>query len=265
MSFPTFKNTPQFQRSNNGAANYYSADGVDAGYRNTSGNPFTQPSVQEPANVMTYEGTIQKGAVSFGLLLLAAAVGWFIPALALPAILVGLVLGLVIAFKRITNPAATLVYAGLQGLVVGGISSILESVFPGVVSQAVLATLAVFAVVLFFFSRGVFRTSPLLNKIFVIAGVSYLLFGLINLGLMLTGVSDSMFGLYGDLGVFGIAIGILGTLMASYSLVMDFEFVGNGVANKLESRWEWLAVFSLVGTLVWLYLEILRLVALFRQ
>jgi uncharacterized YccA/Bax inhibitor family protein len=259
MSFPTFKNTPQFQQGGN--QHYYNSNGQLTNPGIQQGNPFQQVA----SNTMSFEGTIRRGAIAFGVLLIAALAGWAVPALAIPGALGALVLGLVVGFKRISNPGATIAYSALQGLAVGGISVILESRFPGVVSQAVIATLCVFAVILFFFSKGVFRTTPLLNKIFVIAGVSYLLFSLVNLGLVLTGVSRSMFGVYGDLGVFGIVIGILGTLLASYSLVRDFEFVTNGVNNQIESRWEWLAVFSLIGTLVWLYIEILRLISLFRQ
>jgi uncharacterized YccA/Bax inhibitor family protein len=248
LSFPTFKNTPQFQQG--GGRSYYAPN---------------VPEQQNATGVMSYEGTIRRGLGSFALLLVTAAAGWFVPGLAIPAVLAGLVLGLVIAFKRISNPVATLSYTALQGLVVGGFSSILEAIYPGVVSQAVLATLCVFATILFFFSNGTFRTTPRLNKIFMVAGVSYLIFSLANLGLVMFGVSDSMFGLYGDLGIFGIAIGILGTLLAAYSLVIDFEFVKNGVDNQIDSKWEWLAVFSLIGTLVWLYIEILRLISLFRS
>lgn len=254
MAFPTFKNTPEFQN----APNYYGQQNHFLSQQQFTPNGSVQQS-------MTYEGTIRRSAIGFGVLLAAAALGWFIPLLALPAMLAGLVLGLVISFKRVTNAGATLSYAGLQGLVVGGVSSLLEGVFPGVVSQAVLATLCVFGVVLFFTAQGVFRTTPLLNKIFIVAGVSYLLFGLVNLVLMVTNVTPSMFGLYSDLGGWGIAIGVLGTLLASYSLIHDFEFVKNGVNNNVEARFEWLAVFSLIATLVWLYLEILRLLSLFRQ
>jgi uncharacterized YccA/Bax inhibitor family protein len=260
MAFPSFNNTREFQPSQR---SYYSPG--------NGNNPFNHPvqnqqQVAAPTNVMTYEGTVRRGAIAFGILLAAAAVGWFFPILALPAALAGLVLGLVISFSRNnTSAAATLAYSALQGIVVGGISAILEARYPGVVSQAVIATFCVFAVVMFFFSKGVFRTTPLLNKIFIIAGVSYLLFGVVNVILMVTGVSQGMFGLYSDLGGWGIVIGVLGTLMASYSLVMDFEFVKNGVNNQVEARWEWRAVFGLVATLVWLYLEIIRLLSIFRQ
>jgi uncharacterized YccA/Bax inhibitor family protein len=259
MAFPSFNNTREFQPSQRS----YHTPG-------NGNNPFNYPvqnqQVAATTNVMTYEGTVRRGAIAFGILLVAAAVGWFFPILALPAALAGLVLGLVISFSRNnTSAAATLAYSALQGIVVGGISALLEARYPGVVSQAVIATFCVFAVVMFFFSKGVFRTTPLLNKIFIIAGVSYLLFGVVNVILMVTGVSQGMFGLYSDLGGWGIVIGVLGTLMASYSLVMDFEFVKNGVNNQVEARWEWRAVFGLVATLVWLYLEIIRLLSIFRQ
>jgi uncharacterized YccA/Bax inhibitor family protein len=241
MAFPTFTNTPAFQ----------------SGRRTVLEAPSGE--------AMSYEGTIQRTVMSFAVLLAGAAVGWFVPGLALPAVLIGLVLGLVIAFKRISSAPATLTYSGVEGVVVGAVSAILESIYPGVASQAVLATLVVFGVILFFFSRGTLRTTPRLNKIFVVAAISYALFSLVNLGLMLTGVTSGMFGLQSDMGVFGIVIGILATLLASYSLVIDFEFVKNGVDNRADSKLEWLAAFSLIGTIVWLYLELIRLFSMFRS
>lgn len=250
MSFPTLRNTPQFNRPNTQYAP------PPAEYQNSPvGSGAT----------MTYEGTLTRAAIGFVILLVAAAVAWFAPVLVIPGLIVGLVLGLVIAFKRITNPAAILSYAAAEGLVVGGLSSLMETLYSGIASQAVLATLVVFAVVMFLYRVNIFRATPRMNKIFIIAAISYGLFGLINLGLMLTGVTTGMFGMYSDLGFWGIAIGILGVLLASYSLVLDFTYIENGVNNRADSKWEWFAAFSLIGTLVWLYVEILRLLALSRN
>lgn len=255
MSFPTLRNTPQF---NSSSPQYYSPSGINvpAGYQN-------QPTVTSAA--MTYEGTLTRAAIGFVVLLAAAGIAWFVPVLVIPGLIVGLVLGLVIAFKRITNPAAVLSYAAAEGLVVGGLSGLMERIYPGIASQAVLATLVVFAVVMFLYRVNIFRATPRMTKIFIIASISYALFGLINLALMLTGVTTGMFGMYSDLGFWGIAIGVLGVLLASYSLVLDFTYIDNGVNNKAEAKWEWFAAFSLIGTLVWLYVEVLRLLALFRN
>lgn len=257
MAFPALSNNDAFQPHQS--------------YNNQNSNPYgvayqnNQQPTPSQTNVMTYESTIRKTGIGFLILLAAAGIGWFFPILALPAVLAGLVLGLIISFKRVTNPGLVLTYSGLQGLAIGGISGVFETIYPGIVSQAVLATLSVFAVMLVGFRFRIFRTSPIMNKIFMIAGFSYLLFGLINLVLMLTNVTPGMFGLYSDLGGWGIAIGILGVLLASYSLVMDFTFIENGVNNQAPTRYEWTAVFGLIATLVWLYLEILRLLALFRN
>lgn len=246
MSFPALKKAAGFQ------SNYNS--GLQQNY-----------TANANSGVMTLQGTITRSLISFGVMLVGAGIGWAVPILMLPGLIVGLVLGLVIAFKQIANPAATLSYSLSQGLVVGGISVFLEGLYPGVVTQAILATFVVFAVIMFFFSRGTFRATPLMNKIFMVAGVSYLLFGLVNLGLMLTGATTGMFGMYSSLGGWGIAIGVLGTLLASYSLIIDFTYVQNAVTNGVASKWEWFAAFSLIGTLVWLYIEILRLLSLFRN
>lgn len=244
MSFPTFRNTEQFQ--NNPQSHLYTGQ-------------------NNPVVPMSLEGTLAKTAFSFGVLLLGAIAGWVVPVLMLPALLAGFILGLVIAIKRIKNPVATLSYSALQGIVVGGISGFLETLYPGIVLQAVGATLSVFAVVLVLYRLNIYRQTPLMNKIFIAASLGYLLFGLVNLGLMIFNVTPGMFGLYSDLGPWGILIGILGAALASYSLVMDFTFVENGIHNRIESKWEWLAAFSLIGTIVWLYVEILRIIALFRN
>ncbi len=248
MTLPTLKNNSAFKERQYNPYREGIVPGAGAGYK-----------------TMSFEGVTQKTGLSFLVLLAAGAVGWLFPMLALPAVLVAFVLALYISFKNVSKPWATLVYSGLQGVAVGGISGMMERIYPGIVSQAVLATLAVFVVVLVLFRMKIFRTTPKLNKIFLVALLGYSLFGLINLGLMLFNVTPGMFGLYSDLGGWGIAIGILGTLLASYSLVMDFEYIENGVNNGTDEQQEWIATFSLVATLVWLYVEILRILALFRQ
>jgi uncharacterized YccA/Bax inhibitor family protein len=246
MTTPVFKNTDAFQPE----------------YRGNFGVQTSEP--------MTYEGTAVKTVISFVTLLAGAAVGvFFMPVLEFPVLIglvvVGLALGLFISFKQVTNPAAILAYSGVQGVLLGAISAALEVVYPGIVSQAVLATLSVFTVVMFLSHTKIFRTSPKLNKIFYVATIGYILFSLVNVGLMLTGISDGAFGLRSDLGFWGIAIGVLGALLASYSLVMDYEFIENGVRNHAEKRMEWLGAFGIIVSLVWLYIEILRLLALARR
>lgn len=211
---------------------------------------------------MTVEDTLAKTALAFVVLLAGAAVGWFVPQLMLPAVLVALVLGIVNAFKKVPSPALILGYAATQGIAVGAISGIFENVYEGAVVQALLATVIVIGVTLALFMNGKIRTSPKLNKIFFIGMISYAVFSLVNLGLGLFGVGGG-FGL--RTGFIGIVIGLIAIALATYSLVMDFEFIQQGVRNRAPRIYGWTGAYGILVTVVWMYLEILRLVAIFRS
>ncbi|PPH77844.1 MULTISPECIES: Bax inhibitor-1/YccA family protein [unclassified Rathayibacter] len=211
---------------------------------------------------MTVEDTLAKTALAFVVLLAGAAVGWFVPDLMLPAVLVALVLGIVNAFKKQPSPALILGYAATQGIAVGAISKFFEGAYAGAVVQALMATVIVIGVTLALFMNGTIRTSPKLNKIFFIGMISYAVFSLVNLGLGLFGVGGG-FGL--RTGFIGIVIGLIAVALATYSLVMDFEFIQQGVRNRLPRIYGWTGAYGILVTVVWMYLEILRLVAIFRE
>lgn len=235
---------------------------------NFSETPRGLYPVTEDQKRMTVEGTVAKTALTLLVVIGAAVLGWFNPVLMLPAVIGGLVIGLVLSFKREPSAPLTIFYGLLQGIALGGISGFLESRFPGVVMQTVLATFSVFTVVLVLFANNKLRTSPFMTKFFLAAMLGYFLFGVINLGLMLTGAIDGMFGVYSATvwGIpIGIPLGILATLLACYSLIMDFEFVRHGADNGIPEKYEWKATFGLVATIVWLYVELLRLISIFRN
>ncbi|MBK0419717.1 Bax inhibitor-1/YccA family protein [Leucobacter sp. CSA1] len=225
------------------------------------------PAIAPSDKPMTYENTISKTVMLFLIVLATGAVGWFMPLLALPAAIAGLVLGLVNAFKKEPSVPLIVLYAAVQGVFLGGISGIFEGRWPGIVSQAVIGTLAVFGVTLLLFRSGKVRTSPKMTKIFMIAMVGYLAFSVVNVVLMLTGVNSDPWGMRGAT-VFGIPLGLvigaLAVLLAAYSLVMDFEMIQNGVRNRVPEKWAWSAAFGLMVTLIWLYVEILRILAILR-
>lgn len=227
-----------------------------------------QPPVVTPSErPMTYENTISKTVALFLVVLAFGAVGWFVPTLALPGAIVGLVLGLVNSFKKEPSVPLIIAYAAAEGLFLGGISGIFEAQWAGIVSQAVIGTLAVFAVTLLLFRSGKVRTSPKMTKIFLVAMVGYLVFSVLNVVLMLTGVNDDPWGMRGATlwGIpLGVLIGGLAVLLAAYSLVMDFELIQNGVQNRVPEKWAWSAAFGLMVTLIWLYVEILRILAILR-
>ncbi|WP_022882612.1 Bax inhibitor-1/YccA family protein [Gryllotalpicola ginsengisoli] len=219
---------------------------------------------------MTYEDTVLKTVALFAVLLAAGAVSWFFPVLALPGAIVGLVLGLVNSFKRTPSAPLIIAYAAAEGLFLGGVSSIFEQFWGGVVVQAVVATLAVFGVMLALFASGKVRASGRVTKIFLVAMIGYLVYSLVNVGLMMFGgvSSDLAFGLNSMtfMGVpIGLIVGILAVLMGAYSLVLDFEFIKNGVQRRVDRRYGWQGAFGLMVTIVWLYVEFLRLFAILQR
>jgi uncharacterized YccA/Bax inhibitor family protein len=165
----------------------------------------------------------------------------------------GLILSLVNIFKKQPSAIAVLAYAAFEGLFLGGLSGTMEFFYPGIALQAVVGTLAVAGTVLVLFRIGVLRTSPRLTKIFMVAMIAYLLFGLVNIGyLLLTGTSLRE-------GVLGLVIGGLAVVMASYSLVMDFEDVQHSAEAGVPRKYAWRLGFGIAVTMVWLYVEVLRI------
>ncbi|MCU1403991.1 MAG: hypothetical protein JWQ43_294 [Glaciihabitans sp.] len=231
------------------------------------GRPAAGPSETDR---MSYEDVIRKTLAVLAVVLVTGAVGYFIPILALPAALVGFVLALVNIFKRVPSPGLIFAYGAAEGLFLGGISGILESQLPGIIGQALLGTGLVIGVTLALFANGKIRASARATKIFMIAGISYALFSLVNLGLQLTGVSQDPWGLMTGIEVpflgipLGLVIGPLVILMAAYSLVLDFTAIQEGVRNGAARNLGWKAAFGLVLTIVWLYIEILRFLAILR-
>lgn len=240
---------------------------------------------------MTVEDTVAKTLGLFAVLLVTAVVGWvwtlggaFSPTdivsesqvTILPWIvgmLGGFVLAMVVSFtsRKKVRPALIFAYAAFEGLFVGGISAYFELRWPGIVIQAAIATFAVVGVVLALFASGKVRASARANKIFMVAILGYLVFGLVNLVLMWTGVTQGTFGLYSQpltiMGIdipIGLIIGVFVVLLASYSLVQDFDLIQRGVRNGAPREFGWIGGFGIMVTVVWLYIEILRIIAIVR-
>ena len=209
---------------------------------------------------MTMDDVVVKTGIMFAVLVAAAGVNWFLasPLLTLGGVIVGLVLALVISFKQSTNPALMLGYAAAEGLFIGGISQAFETQWPGIVPQAVIGTLSVFLIALWAYKSGRVRATPKFQRTVMIAMGGYLVFSLINLGLVLfTGTNLRA-------GWLGIGIGLFAITLAAAMLILDFDFAEQGVKNGLPERFAWLAAFGLVVTLVWLYIEMLRLISILR-
>ena len=235
---------------------------------------------------MTVEDTVWKTAGLFGILLVFAAIGWFftLGGAAVPrtptavaiwpwavGALGGFVLAMIVSFtsRKKVRPALIFAYAAFEGLFIGGISAFFEVLWPGIVLQATLATAAVVAVTLALFASGKVRASAKMTKIVMIAMLGYLLFSLLNVVLMVFNVlpANQMFGLYSAkvAGIpLGLIIGVLVVFLAAYSLVMDFDQIQQGVRNGAPRQYGWLGGFGIMVTVVWLYVEILRMIAIAR-
>ena len=212
---------------------------------------------------LTYDDVIVKTGGLLALLVVVGAATWVVaPQLWVVGLVVGLVLGLVNAFKKNPSPVLITLYAAAEGVFLGGISAIYESFYDGIVPQAVLATLSVFAVSLFLFRSGKVRVTPKFRRTLLIAIAGYALYSLVNLGLMLFGVGDGFGPLRG--GLLGIAVGLIAVVLAAMSLIMDFDSIKRGVEAGVPAKFAWAAAFGLIVTLVWLYLEFLRLLAILR-
>ena len=226
---------------------------------------------------LTIDDVVTKTAITLGVLTVTAILSYVISsynnALAGPLMgigaIVGLVLVLVASFgRKQDNPAIVLAYAAFEGLLLGGFSGVMEARYEGIVVQAVLATLATFGAMLAAYSFGGFRVQGRFRRVVVVATFGYMIFSLINFFLMVTGLTTGAWGLRSltIMGIpLGVPLGILAVILASFFLAIDFESIGNGVRNGLPQRYAWAGAFGLVVTLVWLYVEFLRLLSYFRD
>lgn len=215
---------------------------------------------------LTYDDVIVKTGGLLALLVVVAAATWYVaPQLYFVGAIVGLVLGLVNAFKKNPSPPLIIAYTVAQGVFLGGISYLFQNVYvegvstSPIVLQAVLATFATFGASLFLFRSGKVRVTPKFTRWLLIAMVGYLAFSVVNLVL-----SFFIGGDFGPLrsGWVGVVAGLVAVGLAAASLIMDFDSIKRGVEQGAPARLAWSAAFGLIVTLVWLYLEILRILAI---
>ncbi len=253
--------------------------GAPQGTTATAGAP---PMVTDRSAAMSFGGVVSATGVLLALLAVASAFGWnmveqtsFIdprtgeeivttnwPGWLFLPILGGLGLAILTVFKpnlaRVTSP----LYAVVQGLAVGAISAVYDAAYNGIVLQAVLCTIGVFTVMLFLYATRIIRVTQKL-AIGIVAAT-----GGVFLAYMLSWVfsmfSDSTPAIW-DSGAFGIGFSVLVVGIAAFNLLLDFDFIERGVEAGLPKGMEWYAGFGLIVTLVWLYLEILRLLAKLQQ
>jgi uncharacterized YccA/Bax inhibitor family protein len=210
---------------------------------------------------MTLQGTVNKTGISLLILLAAAAFVWN-RANPQPFVLIGLVGGLVTAlvtiFKNTAAPVTTPLYAAFEGLLLGGVSFMFEARYPGIVVNAVALTFGTLAVLLFAYSSGLIRPSENFKLGIVAATGAVALLYLVS---MVLGFFGKSIPFIHDSGPIGIAFSLFVVGLAALNLVLDFDFIERGAAMGAPKYMEWVGAFGLLVTLVWLYLEILRLLA----
>jgi uncharacterized YccA/Bax inhibitor family protein len=215
---------------------------------------------------LTYDDVVIKTGGLLALLVVTAAATWYLaPGLFWVGAIVGLVLGLVNAFKKEPSPALIVAYTVAEGVFLGGISYLFQNVYVSgtsaqpIVLQAVIATFATFGAALFLFKSGRVRVTPKFTRWLMVALVGYVAFSVLNFVL-----SFFMGGDFGPLrsGWVGVAVGLVAVGLAAASLIMDFDSIKRGVEQGVPAKFAWSAAFGLIVTLVWLYLEILRILAI---
>lgn len=225
---------------------------------------------------MSVEGTVNK---SFFLIILVIGAAYFswqsaypsgwaidsvpvIPFWYLPVILVAFVLSLVIIFVKTTAPYLAPVYAIVEGAALGALSALFEFKFPGIVMQAVLCTFGTFAALLLAYRSGLIRATENFKLGIVAAMGGILLVYLIDLILRFFGKSVPMIH---ETGTVRILFSVFVTCIAALNLVLDFDFIEKGTEAGAPKYMEWYAAFGLLITLIWLYLEFLRLLSKSRK
>jgi uncharacterized YccA/Bax inhibitor family protein len=215
---------------------------------------------------MTIEDVVAKTGFLFAILVVVGALAWSAN-LGMGAVLLGFlggfVLAMVISFSKNIKPGLVIAYAGLEGLALGTLSSYYESFYPGIVSQAVIGTVAAFAGVLVMYRNGTLRATPQFTRAVIGAAIGYFILGLASLIASFFGVGQG-YGFYGVSGL-GLLLAVAGVGLASLFLVLDFDQIEKGVAAGVPEKESWRASFGLMVTVVWLYLEVLRLISILRN
>lgn len=232
-------------------------------------DPYAAPSpyARSATQYMTMDDVVSKTGLTLLVTVLAAAGVWALPGttgwgLAVPAALVAFVLGLAISFRTIANPGATLVYAAAQGVFLGAVSELYNDRWNGIVTQAIIATIGVFAGMLVVYKTGAIRVTPRFTR--------WLLAALIGAVVLMVANFVAYIWLPGGLGLrsgggLSIAFSLVVIAVGAFMLLQDFAFADEAIRRGVPPRFAWYIAFGLLLTIIWLYLEILRLISYLRE
>ena len=222
---------------------------------------------------VTVDSVIMKSLGLFALLVASGTVAWVMvsgsPGLARPiwlgGMLIGLGIGLAIAFMKTVSVPLIVLYAVVEGAFLGAFSYTINSIqgYEGVILMAVLATVCTFAAMYAGYATGFIKVTSRSRRMFFLAIVGYMLFSVLQLVLQLTGVVDGWG--FGGSGALGIGLSLLGVGLAAYSLAIDFDSIDHAVQVGAPAKYSWLLAHGLIVSIVWLYIEFVRLFARLRD
>jgi len=220
-----------------------------------------------PEQVMTIDGTVNRTGILLFLCLMSAGYTWksffagnaaSVQTLMWAGIIGGLVVAVITVFKKTAAPVTAPLYALLEGLALGGISAMFEMRFPGIVIQAVGLTFGTLFCLLLAYKSGLIRVTENLKLGVIAATGAVCVLYMVDLGMAMFGTRVPFIH---ESGIIGIGFSLFVVALASFNLVLDFDFIERGAENGAPKYMEWYAAFGLLVTLIWLYLEILKLLA----
>ncbi|WP_369235760.1 Bax inhibitor-1/YccA family protein [Streptomyces sp. R21] len=273
----------------NGYAGFNAAPQAGGPATGTQGNPYAQqggnPYAQNPyaqqdlqygtppqapvtTGRMTMDDVVMRSSMTLGTVVVGAILAWaLLPVsttsygLAIGSALVAFVLAMVQSFKRTASPALILGYAAFEGVFLGVISEMYNSRWSGAPFQAVLGTMAVTGATLLVYKAGWIRVTARYARIGMAIAIAFVLTMAVNLLLVVFGVAPD--GGLRSMGPLGAVVGIIAILIGAFFLTLDFKQIEDGIAYGAPREEAWLAAFGLTMTIVWIYVEMLRLVAIF--
>jgi len=215
---------------------------------------------------MTIDDVVARTGLLFAVLVAAGAVTWTakLYGLMLPALIGALVFAMILSFSKRVKPWAAVAYAALEGIALGAISGFYESAYPGIVSQAIIGTLGAFVGILFAYKTKRIRVTEKFNRMMGAALIGYLVIGLASFIGSLFGMNQG-FGFYKPGSSLALLLCIAGVGLATFFLVIDFDQIEKMIAAGAPQEEAWRAGFGLMVTVVWIYLEVLRLLSYLRN
>lgn len=234
--------------------------------RGTDPSSWRYPTGGEVEERMTIDSVVSRTALTLGLVIVTAALTWkFLPeelvgTAWIGGALAGAGLGIFLSFKRTVSPPLVLLYAVAQGFFMGAASEAFERLYPGIVVQAVLGTTAAFVATLAAYKFFNIQVSDRFRKFVVIAGMGFFVVTFFDFILYQFGAEIG----FNDLGGLGLIMSVVGLALGIFFLILDFDMIEQAVATGVPEAESWRAAFGLTATLVFIYVELLRILAILR-